>query len=150
MVRSTAEGTPVLWSVMMGTGIIITIGLSLVGGTGTGISHLVSVFAMATGDLGHPAAKHVEEERVDVPVITQPRTMEGDSVLEVVAKLAIHRAVRSMAIGDLGDLGPPAPKHVEAEPSQSGATVTTPPQNMEGDSVLEVVLTAELAIQYNA
>ena len=50
-----------------------------------------------------------------------------------------------MATGDLGDLGPPAPKHVEEECSHAVATVTTHGQSM-GNSVLEAVQPAKLAI----
>ena len=51
-----------------------------------------------------------------------------------------------METGEFGDLGPPALKHVEEEGSHAIATVTTHDQTMEGDSVLEVVQPAKLAI----
>ena len=51
-----------------------------------------------------------------------------------------------MATGDLGDLGPPALKHVEEECSHAVATVTTHDQTMEGDSVLDIVQPPNLAI----
>lgn len=54
--------------------------------------------------------------------------------------------VFAMATGDLGDLGPPAPEHVEQEGSHAVAPVTTQPQTMEGDRVLEVVQPAKSAI----
>jgi len=55
-------------------------------------------------------------------------------------------SVFAMETGEFGDLGPHALKHAEEEDSHAVANVTTHNQTMEGDSVLEVVQPAKLAI----
>lgn len=52
-----------------------------------------------------------------------------------------------MATGEIGNLGLPAPKHVEKEHRHASAPVTTLPHTMEEKDVLEVVLSAKLAIR---
>lgn len=157
-IRCTASGTPALLFVILGTGITQAYEMSLVEVRILDIGNPpVSVFAMAAGDLGDlglPAAKPVEEDHshVAASVTTHHQTMEETSVLEVVQtdNIAIHRAVRSMATGDLGDHGHPAARDVKEDHSQDGATVTIRPQPMEGDSVLGVVLTAKIVIHIHS